>query len=59
MSCDRFDLGIRRGADQMILREGEGAIEIEEAIKWLRHENGNGAAYLYPARGDPQLEPHR
>jgi hypothetical protein len=50
MSCDRFDLGIRRGADQMILREGEGAIEIEEAIKWLRHENGKGAhIYIRPA----------
>jgi hypothetical protein len=50
MSCDRFDLGIRRGADEMILREGEGAIEIEEAIKWLRHENGKGAhIYIRPA----------
>jgi hypothetical protein len=50
MGCERFDLGIRRGADQMILREGEGAIEIEEAIKWLRHENGNGAhIYIRPA----------
>jgi hypothetical protein len=27
----------------MILREGQGAIEIEEAIKWLRQENGKGA----------------
>src|SRR5277367_1957600 len=34
----------------MILREGQGAIEIEEAIKWLRHENGNGAhIYIRPA----------
>jgi hypothetical protein len=43
MGCDRFDLGIRRDAGEMILREGQGAIEIEEAIKWLRHENGKGA----------------
>ena len=43
MSCERFDLGIRREAGEMILREGQGAIEIEEAIKWLRHENGKGA----------------
>jgi hypothetical protein len=43
MGCERFDLGIRRGAGEMILREGQGAIEIEEAIKWLRHENGKGA----------------
>jgi RepB DNA-primase from phage plasmid len=50
MSCDRFDLGIRRGADKMILREGEGSIEIEAAIKWLRHENGKGAhIYIRPA----------
>ncbi len=50
MSCGRFDLGIRREAGEMILREGQGAIEIEEAIKWLRHENGKGAhIYIRPA----------
>jgi DNA primase RepB-like protein len=50
MGCDRFDLGIRRDAGEMILREGQGAIEIEEAIKWLRHENGKGAhIYVRPA----------
>src|SRR5271154_1052334 len=50
MSCNRFDLGIRRDAGEMILREGQGAIEIEEAIKWLRHENGKGAhIYIQPA----------
>jgi hypothetical protein len=43
MGCERFDLGIRREAGEMILREGQGAIEIEETIKWLRHGNGNGA----------------
>ena len=49
MGCDRFDLGIRRDAGEMILREGQGAIEIEEAIKWLRHENGKGAhIYIRP-----------
>ena|SRR5215472_11931611 len=36
----RFDLGIKRDAGEMILREGQGAIEIEEAVKWLRQENG-------------------
>jgi hypothetical protein len=36
MGCDRFDLGIRRDAGEMILREGQDVIEIEEAIKWLR-----------------------
>jgi hypothetical protein len=51
MGCERFDLGIRRDAGEMILREGKGAIEIEEAIKWLRHENGKGAhIYIRPAR---------
>jgi hypothetical protein len=49
MGCERFDLGIRRDAGEMILREGQGAIEIEEAIKWLRHENGKGAhIYIRP-----------
>ena len=50
MDCERFDLGIRRKAGEMILREGQGAIEIEGAIKWLRHENGKGAhIYIRPA----------
>src|ERR1700722_16879511 len=50
ISCERFDLGIRRDAGEMILREGQRAIEIEEAIKWLRHENGKGAhIYIRPA----------
>src|ERR1700738_121757 len=50
MSCERFDLGIRRDAGEMILREGQGAIDIEKAIKWLRHENGKGAhIYIRPA----------
>jgi hypothetical protein len=50
MGCERFDLGIRRDVDEMILREGQGAIEIEEAIKWLRHENAKGAhIYIRPA----------
>jgi RepB DNA-primase from phage plasmid len=50
MSCERFDLGIRREAGVMILREGQVAIEIAEAIKWLRHENGKGAhIYIRPA----------
>src|SRR5260370_13966243 len=50
MGCERFALGIRRDAGEMILREGQGAIEIEKAIKWLRHENGKGAhIYIRPA----------
>ncbi len=50
MGCERFDLGVKRDAGEMILREGQGAIEIEEAIKWLRHENAKGAhIYIRPA----------
>src|SRR6266446_2658648 len=50
MGCERFELGIRRDAGEMILREGQGAIEIAEAIKWLRHENAKGAhIYVRPA----------
>jgi hypothetical protein len=50
MSCELFDLGIRRDAGEMILKEGQGVIEIEEVIKWLRHENGKGAhIYIRPA----------
>jgi len=50
MGCERFDLGIRRDAGEMILWEEQGFIEIEEAIKWLRHENGKGAhIYIRPA----------
>src|ERR1700687_5107758 len=50
MGCERFELGIRRDAGEMILREGQAATEIEEAIKWLRHENPKGAhIYVRPA----------
>src|SRR5712691_4429572 len=50
MGCERFDLGIKRDAGEMILREGQGAIEISAAIKWLRHENAKGAhIYVRPA----------
>lgn len=34
----------------MLKIQGQGAIEIEEAIKWLRHENGKGShIYIRPA----------
>ena len=50
MGCERFDLGIKRDAREMSLREGQGSIEIAEAIKWLRHENAKGAhIYVRPA----------
>src|SRR5215472_9788632 len=50
MGCERFDLGIRRDGGEMLLREGQGAIEIEGAVKWLRHENAKGAhIYVRPA----------
>jgi RepB DNA-primase from phage plasmid len=35
----------------MLKIQGQGAIEIDETIKWLRHENGIGAhIYIRPAR---------
>src|SRR5215471_7833434 len=50
MGCERFDLGIKRDAGEMILREGQAALDIETTIKWLRHENGKGAhIYVRPA----------
>lgn len=50
MGCERFEIGIKRDGGEMILREGQDAIEIEKAIKWLRHENAKGAhIYLRPA----------
>ena len=50
MGCERFDLGIRRDAGEMILREGQDAFKVEATIKWLRHENAKGAhIYIRPA----------
>ncbi len=43
MGCERFDLGIRCAVGEMILREGQGAVEIEKAIIWLRDENAKGS----------------
>ena len=47
--CERFDIGIKRDGGEMILGAGQGASEIEEAIKRLRHENAKGG-HIYPAR---------
>jgi hypothetical protein len=59
MGCERFDLGIKRDAGEMILREGQGAIEVAGAVKWLRHENAKGAhVYVRPAGLHP-LRPDR
>jgi RepB DNA-primase from phage plasmid len=50
MGCEHFDIGIKRDAGEMILREGHGTFEIETTIKWLRHENAKGAhIYVRPA----------
>jgi hypothetical protein len=50
MGCEHFDIGIKRNGGEMILRESQGAIDIEKAIKWLRHENAKGAhIYIRPA----------
>ena len=52
-SCDgqrALRLGIRRDTGEMILREGQGALQIGQAINWLRHENAKGAhIYIRPA----------
>jgi hypothetical protein len=49
MGCQIFDVGIRRDGSEMILR-GQGAIEVEQAIKRLRHENAKGGhIYVRPA----------
>src|SRR5215467_7923348 len=48
MGCERFDVGIKR-AGKMVLREGQGASQIEQTIKELRHENAKGAhIYIRP-----------
>jgi hypothetical protein len=49
MGCERFDIGIKRDTGEMILREGQGAREIEATIKWLRHENAKGG-HIYVRR---------
>jgi hypothetical protein len=50
MGCARFDLGVRRGGGEMVLREGQRAFAVAEAVKWLRHENAKGAhVYIRPA----------
>jgi RepB DNA-primase from phage plasmid len=55
MGCERFDVGIKRDAGEMILREGQGAVEIEKTIKWLRHENAKGAHIYIPPAGAHKL----
>jgi hypothetical protein len=42
----------------MLKIQGQGAIEIEEAIKWLRHENGKGA-HIYIRPTGTRFKPDR
>src|SRR5216684_8162215 len=50
MGGGRFDLGVRRDGGEMVLREGQDAFAVAEAVKWLRHENAKGAhVYIRPA----------
>ncbi len=44
-------LGIRRAVGEMILGKGQGAIEIEKSIIWLRDENAKGAHIHVRATG--------
>jgi hypothetical protein len=58
MSCERFNRGIRCEPDEMILREGQGAID-RAGNQMAAPRERQGLAYLYPACGDAQFEPHR
>jgi hypothetical protein len=42
MGCERFYIGNKRDTGEMLLRERQDGVHIEEAIKWLRHENAKG-----------------
>jgi hypothetical protein len=53
MGGQRFDLGVRRDGGEMILREGQGALEVEEALKWFRYENAKGAHISVRPRRPP------
>src|ERR1700683_2852932 len=45
MGCALFDLGVRRDGGEMVLREGQDAFAVAEAVKWLRHEKAKGAHF--------------
>ncbi len=47
MSCERFDLGIRREAGEMILREGQGAI----GRPYRRYHRANEGGRIRTGRG--------
>ena len=51
MGCERFDLGIRRVAGEMILREGQGAIEIEGAINGFATKTARARISISGPRG--------
>ena len=41
MGCERFDIGVKRVDDAMILREGWGTRQVLKSLLWLRRENLN------------------
>lgn len=57
MGCERFDLGVKRDAGEMILREGRhrdrGSDQVAPPRKRQRR------SHLHPAGGRPRAEPHR
>jgi hypothetical protein len=52
MGCQRFGIGIKRDDSEMILWEGQGALDNEATIKWLRHENAKRAQRCAVIRQD-------
>jgi hypothetical protein len=51
IGCEHFDIGIKRDAGEVILREGQGTLEIEATIKWLRHGNARARIFTSVPQG--------
>jgi hypothetical protein len=50
MGCDHFEIGIKHDGGEMILREGQGAVEIEKTIKWFAPRERRRRSHLCSAR---------
>lgn len=54
MGYESFDIGIKRDAGVMILREGQDVLDIKATINWLRYKNAKRAHfYVRPAGRHP------
>ncbi len=51
MGSERFDIGVLRRDDRMLLREAWTARQVTAAIRWLRHENARGAQIFLRPHG--------